>query len=349
MISTNAGMATSKAWRQSANVVSAWQTKTLLNRTDKIVIWSNGQWTAIVGDAIQWLSANCRAMLPTVVHPYSIDGRCKWVCLDFDNHDSRGEIAQRNFDTATAILNTLLELGVVALLEDSDGQGGLHLWILFSPTIAVDDAYRFARWISSDYRDDKQNGFDIEKNPKRRNASGDSNGVRVPGCHHKRNHVSRFWGDGWVEGAEAIQLMLNTPRNNPAVLDLMGDYDPDFKERPKPGGRLTQRPYRASSGSGATFVEQAEQHLQQAYTWPELLTTFGWHGGPDHWTRPGKDSGTSGTLNFGGNGLLHVFTNAAGLPDNQSYGKWRFWLHSMGFSDAHQSAAAQRYLQEVSQ
>ena len=349
MISTNAGMATSKAWRQSANVVSAWQTKTLLNRTDKIVIWSNGQWTAIVGDAIQWLSANCRAMLPTVVHPYSIDGRCKWVCLDFDNHDSRGEIAQRNFDTATAILNTLLELGVVALLEDSDGQGGLHLWILFSPTIAVDDAYRFARWISSDYRDDKQNGFNIEKNPKRRNASGDSNGVRVPGCHHKRNHVSRFWGDGWVEGAEAVELMLNTPRNNPAVLDLMGDYDPDFKERPKPGGRLPQRPYRASSGSGGTFVEQAEQHLQQAYTWPELLTTFGWHGGPDHWTRPGKDSGTSGTLNFGGNGLLHVFTNAAGLPDNQSYGKWRFWLHSMGFNDAHQSAAAQRYLQGVSQ
>ena len=313
-----------------------------------MVIWSNGQWTAIVGDAIQWLSANRRAMQPTVVHPYSIDGRCKWICLDFDNHDSRGEIAQRNFDTATAILNTLLELGVVALLEDSDGQGGLHLWILFSSPIAVDDAYRFARWISSDYPDDKQNGFDIEKNPKRRNASGDSNGVRVPGCHHKRNHVSRFWGDGWVEGAEAVELMLNTPRNNPAVLDLMGDYDPDFKERPKTGGRLPQRPYRASSGSGGTFVEQAEQHLQQAYTWPELLTTFGWHGGPDHWTRPGKDSGTSGTLNFGGNGLLHVFTNAAGLPDNQSYGKWRFWLHSMGFSDAHQSAAAQRYLQEVS-
>lgn len=65
--------------------------------------------------------------------------------------------------------------------------------------------------------------------------------------------------------------------------------------------------------------------------WNELLVRHGWllsHRDPDgkeHWTRPGKTEGTSATLNYGGNGLFHVFSsNAEPLESERSYTKFHF-------------------------
>ena len=255
----------------------------------------------------------------------------------------------------TGMLNTLLELGVVALLEDSDGQGGFHLWIFFACPVPIDLAYRFARWICSDYPDDKANGFELEKNPKQRTADCDGNGVRAPGQHHKRDHCSRFWGDGeWLAGQEAIDLMIATPLNDPAVLDLMGDFDPDAKPATQTTTALPSRPFTGRADGNQTLPEQAEDYLNSHFDWPTLLQHYGWHGGPDHWTRPGKDHGTSATLNFNGNGLLWVFSQAAAVPVDgnaskagSGFGKFRFWLHHNGFTDGQQTEAARRLLAEV--
>lgn len=65
--------------------------------------------------------------------------------------------------------------------------------------------------------------------------------------------------------------------------------------------------------------------------WPELLENHGWsfsHRDPDgkeHWTRPGKSEGTSATLHYEGNDLLHVFSsNVTPLEHGRSYTKFHF-------------------------
>jgi hypothetical protein len=66
-------------------------------------------------------------------------------------------------------------------------------------------------------------------------------------------------------------------------------------------------------------------------TWEELLVQHGWslsHAATDgvqHWTRPGKSEGTSATVDYASNDLLHVFTsNASPLEQDTSYTKFGF-------------------------
>lgn len=330
-------------WQQNAKHIADWQIRRMVNRTDQATYWTHKGWSASPGDVANRLRDNCRSLAPTVVYSHNADGHCKWVCLDFDNHDSDPNVAQRNMNIATGIFNTLTELGVICSLEDSDGQGGLHLWVLFDPAIQIDGAYRFAKFLRSDYPD-----HDIETNPKQRAAKSWGNGVRLPGHHHKRSHVSRFWGDAaWLDAEESIELMLYLPTNKPHVLGIMGDFDPDRKPQPPPKAYV----HRPATGNGGS-VSQAEEDIE-SIPWPDLLLQFGWHGEGKFWTRPGKDHGISATLDHNGSGLLYVFSENAGLPVESTdkagaaFGKWRFWLHQAGFSDSTQREAAEHYLRGV--
>ena len=65
--------------------------------------------------------------------------------------------------------------------------------------------------------------------------------------------------------------------------------------------------------------------------WSELLERHGWSlfnitfDEVQHWTRPGKTEGTSATVDYAGNNLLHVFTsNASPLESEESYNKFSF-------------------------
>ncbi|MEO2017251.1 MAG: hypothetical protein ABGZ53_23080, partial [Fuerstiella sp.] len=257
-------------------------------------------------------------------------------CLDFDNHDELPGVAQRNMDVATGLLNILTELGIVSILEDSDGQGGLHLWILFAEPIPSEQAYCFARWIISDYPDD-----DIEANPKQRHGGKIGNGVRMPGRHHKRDHNSRIWGDAaWLDVDESVELLLCTVPNDPSVVELMGDFDPDPKPTPNPTDAY--RPKTVTTYTGDNDITRAEAHIETTATWPELLIAHGWKPAGrngDAWTRPGKDFGISATLSPE-HGTLYVFSDVVnGLPPRKSYGKWRFWTHANGFGDQQLEAA----------
>jgi len=200
-----------------------------------------------------------------VLYATSEAGTCKWCCLDFDNHDELPGVAQRNMDVATGLLNILTELGIVSILEDSDGQGGLHLWVLFAEPIPSEQAYRFVRWLVADYPDD-----DIETNPKQRHGGKIGNGVRIPGRHHKRDHNSRCWGDAaWLDTDESVDLLLCTVPNDPSVVELMGSFDPDPKPKPTDG----YKPEFTTTHTGDNDITRAESHIETTATWPELLTS----------------------------------------------------------------------------
>lgn len=93
-------------------------------------------------------------------------------------------------------------------------------------------------------------------------------------------------------------------------------------------------------------------------TWDELLPRYGWQHFMDlhrdsrkltHWTRPGKDSGISGTSGVGEAGdLFHCFTSAAPpLEQGQTYDKFGFYAlvqHCGNFGLATASLARQGYV-----
>lgn len=67
------------------------------------------------------------------------------------------------------------------------------------------------------------------------------------------------------------------------------------------------------------------EDYKQRTTWAEILMAAGWQRGKTsgdntHWTRPGKDGGTSATTN-GEDGAFYVFSTSTEFEANKAYGK----------------------------
>ena len=157
----------------------------------------------------------------------SIDDKCLGVAVDLDNHVD-DQATNQNLDYAIILLNKLAEHGVYAIVEDSDGKGGIHVWVLFAEPIPARAAYRFINWITQGY---EQHVDKIECFPKQPTVKTTQqkcgNYLRLPGKHHKRDHWSRFWGDSeWLNAEESVELLLNPPVNDPVCLALAPEPPP---------------------------------------------------------------------------------------------------------------------------
>lgn len=91
----------------------------------------------------------------------------------------------------------------------------------------------------------------------------------------------------------------------------------------------TPRPKRKASTvtvDGDSFEAIADAFNARA-RWADILEPHGWthwrtRGENQHWTRPGENARTSATINQDGDGVLYVFSTAAGLDDNRAYSKF---------------------------
>lgn len=114
------------------------------------------------------------------------------------------------------------------------------------------------------------------------------------------------------------------------------------------------RPAVTSVGDRQICGDRPGDDFNRDGDWYELLEQNGWTyvgvdaSGTQTWRRPGKTTGISATLNYGGAGLLHVFSsNAHPLEADRSYTKFTFlamvefggdftaaaqWLLSQGYS-----------------
>lgn len=250
----------------------------------------------------------------------SADRTCYWLAVDLDNHEEDPEQAAENFDEALSFQNRLQKIGIASLLEDSDGQGSFHLWILFRDPVPLAEIHALGLWLT---------GSEHEIYPKQKslNGKGLGNWLRLPGKHHTRDHWSRFWVNGeWENGPEA---MLFCPENDPETLERFRVEE----EIPWPEPEV-QKP---------KIIRAAEDQIEEM-CWPELLESFGWESVDEdetRWIRPGADDRPSATLYE--NGRLQVFSSAADLPDG-NYGKFRFWALHSGFTDRDQQKAAKTLL-----
>ena len=146
----------------------------------------------------------------------SRDNTCKWLGYDIDNHrQSDPELAARNFEVALEIWRRLEDKGLRCLLEDSNGDGGFHLWCFFSDPVPTRDLHVFGSSIKEGL------SIDPEMFPKQPHIGPGQFGnvLRIPGVHHTKNHVSRFWnGTQWLEGTAAVEYLLGSPVNDAGLI-----------------------------------------------------------------------------------------------------------------------------------
>jgi hypothetical protein len=147
----------------------------------------------------------------TGLHAVGEDGNGRWICIDIDAHDANASEGD-NWLNAQRVAAWFRSKGFAPLVEDSNGKGGYHVWIIFASPLSAGRLYAFARQCLAELFIDAEA---FPKQPGKCERFG--NWVRLPGLHHTRQHLSRFHdGENWLEGGEAVTHLLSLPLNNRA-------------------------------------------------------------------------------------------------------------------------------------
>jgi hypothetical protein len=153
------------------------------------------------------------------LHAISTEDTCAWGALDIDHHvgEASADRASENFGLAQRAIEYAASIGLRGIIEDSNGNGGYHVWFLLERPAPSTRVYAFARhWVAAAGLPEETETF--PKQPSVRNGYG--NWLRIPGRHHSNgDHWSRFWnGERWLEGTEAVEFLLNMPLCDPELL-----------------------------------------------------------------------------------------------------------------------------------
>jgi putative DNA primase/helicase len=155
------------------------------------------------------------------LHSTSPANTSRWAATDIDWHGPASTAPEINLKAALGWYNKLRNLGFAPLLTDSNGKGGYHLRALFAEPIPTADAFEFACWLVSDY---SAHGLPaapetFPKQPRVTDRNPFGNWLRLPGRHHTHEHRSRVWdGDNWLDGAEAINFILDLTGSPPGLI-----------------------------------------------------------------------------------------------------------------------------------
>jgi len=198
--------AENQAWRDKSNDLAKWAIAHLYARTDAYPEWNGQQWFCkkepVTADHLAYHFRGSWTVGTYTIKP--TEETCVYTAWDIDCHDETAD-KEENWKTAETLYHRLFALGLRPILEDSNGKGGYHVWVLWSEPLPAALALSFGRWIVQDA------GVPVEVFPKQPSVgNGYGNQIRVPGHHHKREHWSRFWDGGfeWLENEDAVQLLL---------------------------------------------------------------------------------------------------------------------------------------------
>ena len=155
------------------------------------------------------------------LHSISDHSTAKWFAIDVDLHDetvpNAGEIAEANFNAALIWAERLRAQGIDAMLMDSNGVGGYHVWVFLDKEYPLADVYDFADSVRADWQELGLPRKPEQFPPKRVVGPDDlPYTLRTPGRHHTRHYYTRVWNfdaiDGeneWLEGGDAIEALLS--------------------------------------------------------------------------------------------------------------------------------------------
>lgn len=240
-----------RAWRAAAKSLAEWTDEHVVNRRDV--------WGAYVPthrrrneDLKSW-TAPCkrdrgRVVLTTqhlhshfagseVLGLHASDGeRSRWFAFDFDAHDGSSRAAATNAEQAARLTVLLREAGMFPLIEDSDGRGGVHVWVLLDHPAPSRDVFQYACGLRNELR------ISCETFPKQDSipVGGFGNWLRLPGRHHTRAHWSRFERNGyWLAGDHAVAAWVSAPLTPASLV-------------PSASSEVANRSAKASSRSAST-------------------------------------------------------------------------------------------------
>ncbi len=244
-------------------------------------------------------------------YAYGADKHGKWCCIDIDNHGDAGDpLANERY--AVHLARRVADLGLCALLYESNGKGGFHLWVLFDGAVAAAVLRALGNWLVADSAD-----FGFAKPPEVFPKSGGDtewgNWVRLPGRHHTRDVWPRVWaGDEWVSGADAVGYVLALAGSDPELIPTAATVH--GIEVQTGGGARAERP------SGVTFAWEEFNAKATADDVAAVLVRNGWTRGRARadgavdMVRPGKTEreGQGGNVLLrDGTPIFFCFTDAA--------------------------------------
>ncbi len=301
----------SKIWSIAAPRLAAWALERLVNRTDawggyyrkfdKSTQQTETRTTTrkeddVVGGSpagpldLAKLTAHFRGRHTdhiVGVHALGPDGFGKWVGFDVDAHDDQVDVG-RNENYARFLFSKLSALGFRPLMYSSNGKGGFHVWVLFDSPVPGPLLHSFAKWAIADC---SAFGVEVEANPKQPTIGEGKfgNWLRVPGRHHTREHWPVAWtGTTWSSTRETIELILGHDGDSWEKIPAAAYPEPE----PEPHREeIRRREYTHGDPPWVMFNRNAD--------FPAMLEADGAKRASGiQWIRPGKDSGTSGTLGF---------------------------------------------------
>jgi hypothetical protein len=237
------------AWAADAESLAPWAKEKLVNRDD---CWGTydqdpvpeGEkrraWTAYAtqqpdqqGITQQRLSRHFRGECIIGLHTTSLDQRSRWVAWDIDHHTLGAPgLPAQNFTAALALTAELHRRGFASILEDSNGQGGYHIWCCFDQPVPTAAAFHWAHQVMDAVHLTVET---FPKQPSTKDQHGKyklGNWLRLPGRHHSRPHWSRFYVEGqWLEGAAATAWLLHAPVNSASAVPAAPSIPPQRAKR----------------------------------------------------------------------------------------------------------------------
>jgi putative DNA primase/helicase len=257
-----------RGWSDQAEALTDLAFARLIVRRDVYGAYKadGGQYTAHEGLTRDIVLRHFRGEVVIGAHSTSTDGRCLTFTVDVDAHGDEAD-PEANWRYVQIIARRLKDLGLVALICDSNGKGGYHVRVLFKKPVPAAVAYWLGERVVADWAD---HGFKsapefFPKQPELTLAAPYGNWLRLPGRHHRRAHWTRIYDPGrnrWLEGPEAVRCLLKAAGDSPAR--VLAAYEAERKAReetgPAPATRAADRGGRDSRAEEAT-VRSALDHL----------------------------------------------------------------------------------------
>jgi hypothetical protein len=272
--------AIAEAWRRHRLKLADWVERELINRTDRhgaYYIDAEGRTRPVMPrEPLErprlerhFEAVSASGVIGLLV--MAINETCLWVVVDIDAHDGDGADPSANQRLALHVLARARDAGLTALLFDSNGSGGYHIWILLGTATPAASAYRLGKWLVHDHA---EHGVARapETFPKAAKLSGlrCGNWVRLPGKHSKRPHWTRVWGDGrWLEGEDAVAAILGSAG---IPVDLGGIVPAEFSLTPV---RAPSKPAPARRGRMVSSVSTAQPSPREVALAREALGHLG--------------------------------------------------------------------------
>jgi P4 family phage/plasmid primase-like protien len=244
------------AWRKHAEALADWLLVRVFVRRDVFGAYTDdgGQYTAHEPVTRELLVRHCRGERTVGAHTTSPDNRCLCLSLDYDVHDDQGN-PEANWRHASAMVTRARELGLIALVCDSNGAGGYHVRIFFKKPIPAAVAHWLGTRLVADWA---EHGLKKppEVFPKQPGVSIDQpfgNWLRAPAKHHRRGHWTRIYdpeGGRWLDGEPAVRRLLDVAGDDPSK--VLAFYRAEEAARAEAagatGGRPASKPQRRRDG-----------------------------------------------------------------------------------------------------